>query len=215
MKFFKRNKAKSEQPAEVAEGEKPPEVKFSTAKEPLKRYVKTDGAGVIVGFYSSDINPVIPPEAVPIKEEDYQRIHSEGGTKYRFLKGKLIFVDTPSTRDHHARNAIHSGLTITIAGVLKKVTFSADRTTVRRLVNVMCLLTNKGKFPGSAEKYPIKDAKDGWHVLTMEQYKAVALAIISYAEGCEIVADGCTLHDDDGDPTNGAGLPASDITIKI
>lgn len=52
-------------------------------------YVNTNTRGVIIGFYSDEINPIIPDSAIAISNEQWQAISSEP-EKWLFSNGEFV-----------------------------------------------------------------------------------------------------------------------------
>lgn len=183
------------------------------------RYVVTDKEGNATAFYNSDMHDTIPPEAVKISEEHYKQFHDAYAVHprvhHRFIKGKIAVHDPILSKYQLAIKAIQDGLTVSIPRALKPTKFKTDLHSINKLLPVLAVLSETGKFPGGSDKFPMRDDSGAWVVLNIAQYKAIVIARSSYWTACRLASEGCTMVEDGGEPTNGAGLPPPEVILKV
>lgn len=98
------------------------------------------------------------------------------------------------TLAQQAAVAMANGLTIELSGsmTLAATVFPTDPTTQTKLAGVMTTVNTAGAFAGGATTFPMRDAATPplWHIFTVAQYRAVALAIDNFATALDLIIDG-------------------------
>jgi hypothetical protein len=178
------------------------------------QYDPTQSPAQVTGWYDTGLfdYPALPALTDLLVVTDAQWAARLANPSGWAVSGGALVAYTPPvptpTFAQQASAAVSAGLTLTLSGsiTLAATVFPTDPASQSKLGAVVTGLGATGAFPGGATSYPMKDAAGAWHTFTVNQYKAVAGAIMTYVAALDLIID--------GNPMGATALPPAAVTIQ-
>lgn len=170
----------------------------------MQRYATINSSGLLTGFYSTDVNSVIPAAAVELTEAQYQDWLLNQQTR-QWSNGALVSYTPPPaalTPAQQAQALLLAGLTITSTSTPSlNGTYGASQQDEINVTALQVAVANN-VFPGF-----YRDKSGTKHTMTSAQFTEIATAIMDFVVAVDEAEATATAGGTWTAPSNAATIP--------